>query len=198
MSRSATQRRGTARVAALAVLLAAILPACGRRGLPRPPQWVLPAAPADLSVEQTSEGAMVRFRSPDSTVDGSAMHDLAWLEIWRTCPPETAPRRVARVPIFDAAGLRPRQDYAILDASAPDALSCAWQVVAISADGDQSAPAVFPTPLATPTTALTTGIEPFASPTPEATPVAGVQPAPELAPSVPGQIDTRPPAEPTI
>ncbi len=181
-------------VCLLAGLLAVVLPACGRRGLPRPPQWVLPVPPRDLSVEHTSEGALVRFRSPESYVDGSAMHDLAWLEIWRACPPEAPPKRVARVPIFDAAGLQPRQDYAILDATAPGTPPCAWQVLAISSDGDQSAPAVFPTPLPTPIPVSTPGLgpTPLALPTPEATPIAGTEPAPELAPPVPGALDSNP------
>ncbi len=82
--------RRSARAAALAgwiPLLAAlitVLPGCGRKGPPLPPEIRIADTTRDLSVVQDGDRARLRWAYPQMTTAGGPLPDLERVEVWRT------------------------------------------------------------------------------------------------------------------
>ena len=60
----------------LVLLLGLPLGACGRKGPPRPPQFVIPRSPEPLVVEENPKGVRITWKRPREYVDGSPLDDL--------------------------------------------------------------------------------------------------------------------------
>ena len=84
----ARRHRGVAAAALGAVgalVLTAVVAACGRKALPRPPQWVIPESPAPLEVSAVDGGTKLSWRRPTKYVDGRPLDDLGRFELeWQT------------------------------------------------------------------------------------------------------------------
>lgn len=72
------------RAAGLLLLIAFVVPAaaCGKKGPPRPPLRLLPAAAADLRAMRRGDDVHVRFVVPSANQGGQGRIDLARLEIY--------------------------------------------------------------------------------------------------------------------
>lgn len=128
------------RFAAL-VLVALVIAGCGRRGAPRPPQWVAPRAATDLEVRSVAGGLEISFRRPDRTIDGADMSDLAFLELWRSCEPRPGMFLAAEIPIVDRGAFRKRTRYTVLDDTPGIGEACVYRIIAVTDDGYRSIPA---------------------------------------------------------
>lgn len=193
-------RRGHARAvrelaAAGIAVFVALLAACGRKALPRPPQWVIPESPAPLEVSVVDDVTKLAWRRPSKYVDGKPLDDLGRFDVERACfglPWE----KVAELEVGDRERFRRNRSFAWIDRSPRPADPCHYRVTAFTLDGYASAPAESwlgapspsPDPSPTPRPPDTTTPPAAASPAPEAAPPAplasptpGVPPLPERA-----------------
>ena len=128
------------RTFAILCLAVVVLAGCGRRGAPRPPQWVVPRPPTDLAVKNVEGGLEVSFRRPDRTIDGADMSDLGTLELWRSCEPRPGMFLAAEIPILDRGTFRKRTRYTLMDDTPGIGATCVYRVIAVTDDGYRSAP----------------------------------------------------------
>jgi hypothetical protein len=92
--------------------LAVVLPACGRKAPPLPPQIIRPDATRDLSVEQLGREAVLAWSYPATTSAGGPMPDLERIEVWRVTlplaqeppPPTSARDRQLRTSLIENQG----------------------------------------------------------------------------------------------
>ena len=103
--------RGGAPALVLALALAALLPACGRKADPLPPVVRVAARIDDLTVSQREADAVLRFTLPTLTTAGGPLPDLESVELWRAVlpaamePKDTSSRaRATRVQLLTARG----------------------------------------------------------------------------------------------
>ena len=184
--RAATRRR-------LAVLaFSAALAACGRKALPRPPQWVIPESPAPLEVSEVDGGTKLSWRRPTKYVDGQSLDDLGRFDVERSCF-DLPWEKIAELEVSDRERFRRNRSFAWIDRDARPKESCRYRVTAFTLDGYASAPAESwlgapsPTPGPTPTPPGSAPMTaPEASPggatglpAPLASPSPGVPPLPE-------------------
>ena len=70
-------------IAFAVVVLGALLPACGRKTIPKAPELVRPKTIDTLEVLQAETGAKLSWRRPDEYADGSNMPDLGTFTVER-------------------------------------------------------------------------------------------------------------------
>ncbi|MFB3816077.1 MAG: fibronectin type III domain-containing protein [Candidatus Methylomirabilales bacterium] len=106
---------------ALLLALAALAPACGRKGPPLPPRPVIPAAVGELRAEPQEAGILVTWTRPTRNQDGSPLTDLLEFRLSRSPGPEPEGRgngfgflAAVRAEAPDNAVLRDNR-YAFLD-----------------------------------------------------------------------------------
>lgn len=133
------KRRWSAGLLGLAALFMPV--GCGRRGTPRPPQFVIPEAPTELRVRSKPGGLEISFVRPDRTVDGMDMSDLGALELWRSCEPQPEMSQISSIPIVDRGSFRKTTRFTLLDPTPAVDQSCVYRVIAVTTDGYRSAPA---------------------------------------------------------
>jgi hypothetical protein len=128
------------RPSALVVVLLLGLPlgACGRKGPPRPPQFVIPRSPEPLVVEENPKGVRLTWKRPREYVDGSPLDDLDVFDIQRACEPDTDFRTIGTVPIIDRERFRKERSFAVIDLDVPRDRPCRYRVFAVTADGYRS------------------------------------------------------------
>jgi hypothetical protein len=130
-------------VAALA-LLVAMPSACGRKGAPRPPQWVVPNSPEPVLVEDADRGVRIAWKRPRAYADGSSLDDLGSFEIERACEPDTTFRTVGVVRLFDRDRFRKEREFSVIDLDVPPGIPCRYRVIAVTIDEYRSDPAESP------------------------------------------------------
>ena len=92
--------------------IAVVLPACGRKAPPLPPQIIRPDATRDLSVEQLGRDAVLAWTYPSTTSAGGPLPDLERIEVWRVTlpvaqeppPPTSARDRQLRTSLIENQG----------------------------------------------------------------------------------------------
>jgi hypothetical protein len=128
------------RPSALVVVLLLGLPlgACGRKGPPRPPQFVIPRSPEPLVVEENPKGVRLTWSARGSSVDGSPLDDLDVFDIQRACEPDTDFRTIGTVPIIDREPLPQGAQLRRDRPRCPPRPPCRYRVFAVTADGYRS------------------------------------------------------------
>jgi hypothetical protein len=128
---------GFARAGLVLALLGA---ACGRKGPPLPPQWVIPDSPDAVLVEDAPTGVRVSWKRPRHYADGSALDDLERFEIQRACEPAVEFATIGTVQLIDRDRFRKETEFSVIDVDAPRARPCRYRVVAVTSDAYRSPP----------------------------------------------------------
>lgn len=133
-------RLGPPRAAILLLVLALVLPACGRKGPPLAPELVRPLPPSELVASRTREGVTLTWRRPTRTTGGRSLDDLARFVVERAREPEDFVP-VAEIPVEDGERFRPATRFEWRDPQPPVAARLRYRVVAVTRGGLRSAPA---------------------------------------------------------
>lgn len=130
---------GAQRTALLAVAFSLLVPACGRKTTPKPPQWVAPKPVQELSLATQSTGILVRWSRPTEYVDGSTMEDLGGFVVERNRynSPFT---EIARVPVTDQGRFQKVKRFDYLDTELLPGSTYHYRIVAFTTDRYYSSP----------------------------------------------------------
>ena len=132
--------RGLKLALVCAALACAAFAACGRKALPRPPQWVVPEMPAPLEVTAVEGGTKLSWRRPTKYVDGATLDDLGRFDLERSCA-DLPWEKIAELAVSDRERFRRNRNFAWVDRAARTPETCHYRVTAITLDGYASAPA---------------------------------------------------------
>ena len=130
---------GATRPLLLALAFTLLVPACGRKTMPRPPQLVAPKAIQELSLSTQSTGILVRWSRPTEYVDGSTMEDLGGFVVERNrynSPFE----EIARIPVTDQGRFQKAKRFDYLDTQLLPEATYHYRIVAFTTDRYLSAP----------------------------------------------------------
>jgi len=130
---------GTRRALLIGLALAALVPACGRKTMPKPPQLVAPKAVKELSLATQGTGILVRWSRPGEYVDGTTMEDLGGFVVERNrynSPFE----EVARIPITDQGRFQKVKRFDYLDTQLLPGATYHYRIVAFTTDRYFSSP----------------------------------------------------------
>ena len=131
------------RAAAVLLVLACALPACGRKGLPVAPQLVEPEAVENLAAIVTPEGVRLSWLRPTHYTGGGRMNDLGGFEIERAAgegaPPGFA--KIGTVMLEDQQRFRKERHLEWVDKDVRPGERYRYRVTAVTLDGYRSAPA---------------------------------------------------------
>jgi hypothetical protein len=131
--------RRPARVLLVGLALALAIPACGRKTMPKPPQYVAPKPVGELSLATQSTGILVRWSRPTEYVDGSSMEDLGGFVVERNrynSPFE----EIARVPVTDRGRFQKAKRFDYLDTQLLPGATYHYRIVAFTTDRYFSSP----------------------------------------------------------
>ena len=131
------------RVAFVLLLLAAALPACGRKNRPVPPQLVEPEAVDNLAAIATPEGVRLTWLRPTRYTGGGRMNDLGGFEIERASGEGSAPSfaRVGTLVLEDQQRFRKERHLEWVDKDVRPGERYLYRVTGVTLDHYRSAPA---------------------------------------------------------
>ena len=116
-----------------------LVPACGRKTMPKPPQWVAPKAVQELSLTTQSTGILVRWSRPTEYVDDSTMEDLGGFVVERNR--NNSPFiEIARVPVTDQGRFQKAKRFDYLDTELLPGSIYHYRIVAFTTDRYFSSP----------------------------------------------------------
>ncbi len=129
--------RRALRVGVVVVTLAAL--ACGRKTMPKPPQYVAPQPVQELSLATQSGGILVRWSRPTEYVDGTHMEDLAGFVVERNRY-NSKFEELGRVPVTDQGRFQKAKRFDYVDTQLLPGATYHYRIVAFTKDGYYSAP----------------------------------------------------------
>lgn len=116
-----------------------LLPACGRKTLPRPPELVMPRPIVSLAAQNNGEGIVLSWKRPTEYVDGSRMLDLAGFRVERAAADE-AFAELATLEVTDRDRFRQIRNFRYLDQRVTPGTSYRYRVISFTSDGSFSDP----------------------------------------------------------
>lgn len=128
---------------ALALAVAALAPACGRKASPTAPELVQPSAPGSLAAISVPEGVRLSWTRPTSYTSGRRMNDLGRFVVERA-PGEGEPPKfqtVGEIVLEDRDRFRKDPRLAWVDATAAPGTRYLYRVTAVTIDDYRSQPA---------------------------------------------------------
>lgn len=132
-------RHVVARRRAAPILFAlALLPACGRKTPPRPPELVRPQAIRDLQAERHQDGILLSWKRPEKYADGTRMIDLAGFRVQRRCA-DGPFESLATLEVADRDRFRQMRHFRYVDQSGAEP-DCRYRVFSFTLTGDYSEP----------------------------------------------------------
>ena len=124
---------------AVAFVLALLAPACGRKTMPKPPQYVAPKTVAELSLTTQSSGILVRWSRPTEYADGTTMEDLGGFVVERNRY-NSKFEEIARVPVTDRGRFQKAKRFDYLDTQLLPGATYHYRIVAFTTDNYFSSP----------------------------------------------------------
>lgn len=134
------------RLLLLALLIAALTPACGKRGDPRAPEFVAPKPITNLSARPAPNGVTLMWNRPTEYMDGKQIKDLASFVIFRkevspSCLDCPVPyRQLTTVNVEDREKFVKQKQYRFDDVEVRPKAIYRYRVSAQLYDGALSAP----------------------------------------------------------
>jgi hypothetical protein len=121
------------------LVLALLVPACGRKTMPKPPQLVAPKPVQELSLATQKGGILVRWTRPTEYVDGSGMEDLGGFIVERNRY-NSKFEEIGRVPVTDQGRFQKAKRFDFVDTHLLDGATYHYRVVAFTTDRYFSSP----------------------------------------------------------
>lgn len=134
------------RLFAVALILAALVSACGKKADPRAPELVIPKTITNLSVRSGPSGIALTWSRPTEYVDGKELTDLASFVIFRkevsqSCPDCPVPyRQLTTVNVEDREKFVKQKQYRFEDSEVRPKAIYRYRVSSQLFDGTLSAP----------------------------------------------------------
>ncbi len=126
---------------AVAGVMLALLPACGRKAPPKPPELVAPRAIGDLHAANRSDGILLSWPRPRKHADGAPLDSLGGFVVERA--PALAPtsfEQLTTIELTDRERFRQTHQFQYLDRHAEADGSYLYRVIAFTIDGYHSEP----------------------------------------------------------
>ncbi len=121
------------------VVLGLLIAACGRKTMPKPPQYVAPKPVQELSLATQSSGILVRWTRPTEYVDGTSMEDLGGFVVERNR--YNSPfQEIARVPVTDKGRFQQAKRFDYLDTHLLEGAVYHYRIVPYTTDEYYGAP----------------------------------------------------------
>jgi hypothetical protein len=134
------------RLFAVALILLALAPACGKKGDPRAPELVIPKTITNLSARSGAAGIALTWNRPTEYVDGKELTDLASFVIFRkevsqSCPDCPVPyRQLTTVNVEDRDKFVKQKQYRYEDTEVRPKAIYRYRISSQLFDGSLSAP----------------------------------------------------------
>ena len=138
-SRSSRMMRS---LAVITLVLAALLPSCGRKAQPRPPEDVMPRPIPDLGASNLADGIRLTWGRPSMYADGTRMMDLAGFVIERAVGTEarTVFKRLGTIEVSDRDRFRQIKSFQYVDHDTVPGTTYQYRVVSFTLDRYFSSP----------------------------------------------------------
>lgn len=124
---------------ACVLVLAIVLPACGKKTPVRPPAFVLPEPTGDLTLDIAKGSVVLRWGRPQEYVDGSEMEDLSGFVVLRATQDaqgQTSPfAKVATIPVEDRDRFRKAKRFTYTDTQLTAGTLYRYRIQSFTADG---------------------------------------------------------------
>jgi hypothetical protein len=118
--------------------VAGLVPACGRKTNPKPPELVAPRPVSELALRSVADGVEVTWARPTQYVDGSSMEDLGGFLVERSRNNEPFGEH-ARVEVTDRGRFQKAKRFTYVDRAVVEDVTYHYRVVAFTTDGYYSA-----------------------------------------------------------
>ena len=129
------------RTALVLVLLASMLPACGRKARPVPPELVHPEGADKLAAMATPDGVRLTWLRPTRYTGGGQMNDLGSFEIERATGDDPKFVKVGTLVLEDQERFRKERHLEWVDKDVRSGERYLYRVTAVTIDRYRSAPA---------------------------------------------------------
>lgn len=127
---------------AYVLVLAIMLPACGKKTPIRPPELVLPEPTGDLTLEIEKGGVVLSWGRTQRYVDGSEMDDLSGFVVMRATQDAqgrtSSFTRVATIPVEDRDRFRKAKKFTYMDTQLTAGTLYRYRVQSLTEDGYES------------------------------------------------------------
>ena len=126
-------------IVAAAVMAIAIVPGCGAKGRPIPPELTHPDRVNDLAAKPDPKGIRLTWSRPMKYSGGKALKDLAGFRLLRS-EGDGSLTDLAELPITDQERFQKVRRFAYIDTTAEMGHSYRYTMIAETTDGYQSDP----------------------------------------------------------
>ena len=123
----------------LRLISLAVLPGCGVKSTPVPPQMVHPAAISDLRASADPAGINLTWSRPMHYVSGHSMRDLGGFVLLRGERNQPF-QPLVELPVTDQERFSPQRTYSYIDGETQVGNSYRYEIVSRTTDGYTSAP----------------------------------------------------------
>jgi hypothetical protein len=113
---------------------------CGRKGLPRAPEDVVPRSLADLAASNVADGIQLSWSRPQLYADGTRMPDLGGFLVERATDAALTYQRIAELTVTDRDRFRQIKRFKHLDRDVTLGVAYRYRVVSFTVDRYFSAP----------------------------------------------------------
>jgi hypothetical protein len=123
----------------LALIGLTLLPGCGVKSTPVPPQMVYPAAISDLRASADPTGINLTWSRPMHYVSGHSMRDLGGFVVLRGEGNQPF-QPLVEIPVTDQERFSPQRTYSYVDGETQMGNSYRYEIVSRTTDGYTSTP----------------------------------------------------------
>jgi hypothetical protein len=125
--------------AAILLVCAAILQACGVKSAPIPPEDARPERILDLSVQSAKEGVRLRWDRPRKYAGGAELRDLGGFTVMRA-EGQSGYQNLVEIPVTDQERFQVQREFSYLDQNTQVGGDYRYVVISRTTDGYQSLP----------------------------------------------------------